>query len=410
MSDNTQDDYEDDWSDDDVDFDDDFDQSGFEGMEEPEKKPAKSKGLLVMGGAVVAISMVGGYLLKDIFIPQQNAVISTPATDAQQTAQNDPLLQQAQQQPAINANNTMPTPLDGFEAQNASNIISDDDFGAVDGAADIGASTDDPFAQFAPVPVDTAQPDDGVPVVPFDTPNTGDPADETVINVENIAINDLTSTAEMDTPQPVEPQETAAQNEQDYINSILNEYEGEAPEANTPAPVEQVETAPVAPATPPVNTGMAQNSDTILLERNLERAETEISSLKQTIEDMNSQISNLQNELEQARTAQPGPTPAAVAEPAPSVAAVSSAPAAPATERTYTARVDIPDKPTLPPRKTWMLRAADTSEAAISQSGSDALVMVKVGDMVPGYGRVQAIHWSGESGWQVLTTGGRITQ
>lgn len=408
MSDNTQDDYEDDWSDDDVDFDDDFDQSGFDGMEEPEKKPAKSKGLLVMGGAVIAISMVGGYLLKDIIFPQQNAVISTPATDAQQTAQNDPLLQQAQQQPAINTNNTMPTPLDGFEAQNASNIISDDDFGAADGTADTGPSADDPFAQFAPVPVDTAQPDDGVPVVPFDTPNTGDPADETVINVENIAIDDLTSTTDMTAPQAAETQGAAAQNEQDYINSILSEYEGEAPEANTAAPVEQVETTPVAPSTAPVNTGMAQNDEAFLLRRNLERAETEISELKQTMADLNSQISNLQNELEQARTAQPAPAPAA--EPAPSVTTVSDAPAASPSERTYTTRVDIPDKPTLPPRKTWILRAADTSEAAISEAGSDALVMVKVGDMVPGYGRVQAIHWAGENGWQVLTTGGRITQ
>lgn len=389
------DDFDDDWSDGD---DDDFEEGGFDDFDEPAANaPKKGSPLLIMGGALVAIVAIGGYLAKDIVMPADP--VSTPASlNAANTAPVNNLSMQAEAPGPITT--TSDPALDAYTAENGA-LISDDDF--ADNASD------NPFDDFTTDFNNTGNLEDNSIAVPFDTPNTGDPNDETVVKIETLTMDDLNPAQDptMGMPNPAENQNQDENTRDVFQNFVSNNADNDGPDV-VAQPVGAVDATEI--------TAASQNEDTAVhaeedrrqrdgLRNQLGAAEIEIKRLNGQIDYLNGEMAKLQDELEKAKekaasAPATAPAPAAKAEPAPVKKSSRTTSSAPVKTKT----------PTPPPPRNWVLRAANVNEATVSEAGSNELLTLRVGDMVPGYGRIQAIHWDPQDGWEVITTGGKLSQ
>ncbi len=386
MVDSSDDDFEE-WSDDEDGFDD-FDDEVYEGDQSPSTQSNK-KPMLVMGGAIVLLSVIGGYLAKDILLQPQDTPL-TPNTV--NISASDPLSQQATAPSAIPPDNGQaPADLSVYNTDNAANLVEDSDFGVdMSGGMDANENPFDDLSDMGGAPVEN---NDTPVAIPFDNPNTGNPDDDTIISIETLNIDDLSAPQ---APVMEIPSQEMVQNQ----NEIENQPESTAPQdQNIISQLTDIVDTQLSETT--ISNGGNDDVSAAQMQSQMDGLKRENDQLTKEISSLNQKIDFLEGALKSKDTAAKEVT-------TPPAQQDSSADAPQVRTRTIT----TPPKPTLPPiqAKQWVLRAATSNQAVISEPGSQNLISVSVGENVPGYGRVQSIFWSPDSGWQILTAGGAIRQ
>lgn len=377
---------DDDFSDessDDGDWSDEEDQTS----DEPVKKKSSKSNLIIIGVAVIAgllfmVYKFGGSKSTELPAADPNApqvaeFSDAPAPDvAPAPVDTPPPTEQAADQPLT------PMPSDAPPEQQQGGLMT--------GADPSLAPTATPAPDAAPAPAAEPQ-----------------PIEQAAAPVDMMApqpVPEASAPSQPEIPAPVQPVSDFPS-----VDLIKKAPPTSGEPTPTPAPVASVQPQPIMVDTPspeptpaavvaPVTAPVAADPE---LQSKLDDANSKISTYEGEVSDLKDRVAELESQLARAndRAAQSAQksSPEPVEAAAPKKVAVKKV-----------VRVDDEAQVASAP-VTWVLKGAQSGKALLAKSGQSDVTTVRVGDYVPGLGRILSIE-QGNSGWVVVGTASRIQE